>query len=526
MKKLKYILYTMAISLQFIGCSQEFDEINKNPNNPEEVITPGIFNNATKILMDNTRGGFPSGRMTLPWVQYSAQQNYTEEDRFQFREGVNDTFHATMYTTALNFKSIIELNTNSKTKNQMSVYGDNDNQIAASRIMLSYLFSILADTYGSIAYYSYGNSDSDFQALQSGKYIKPIYASQEKVYTDILEELKKAANQIHTDKYVFTEGDNIFGGDAVKWKKFANSLRLRIANRVKGVIPTANTHITDAISSGVMTSNDDNAVQRYDKTLTNSSPLFNSYFVGKRTDFKANNIFVDVLKGELANFGVDPRLQKMIAPRTAVLDLEKTEFIHTESPDINDYEGMPYGITNAQAPIEVEAKVSYWSKNVIKANYSEVLMEYSEVLFLLSEVNGWDDNYYRQGVRASMEKWGVATADINAFVATLPIANKANVLNQKYIALYMQPQEAYAEIRRTGYPNFLLKPGQSYSLASGGTYTFTPLSPATYTLTEIPARITYPVSLQKLNPEGYNSGVTKLGPNGDRLTTKLIWDTN
>ena len=59
----------------------------------------------------------------------------------------------------------------------------------------------------------------------------------------------------------------------------------------------------------------------------------------------------------------------------------------------------------------------------------------------------------------------------------------------------MQPQEAYAEIRRTGYPSFLLKPGQSYSLASGGTYTFTPLSPANYTLTEIPSRITYPCLL-------------------------------
>lgn len=521
MKNLKYLILTTAVALQFISCSQDFEEINKNPNNPEEVITSGIFNNATKSLMDNTRGSFPSGRMTLPWVQYSAQQNYTEEDRFQFREGTNDTYHAVMYTTALNFKSIIELNTNPATKNQMSVYGDNDNQIAASRIMLSYLFSVLADTYGPIAYYSYGNSDADFQALQSDKYIKPIYASQEKVYADILEELKKAAAQIHTDRVVFTEGDNIFDGDASKWKKFANSLRLRISNRLKGVIPSANAHLADAITSGVMTSNDDNATQKYENTLTNPSPMFNSYFVGKRTDFKANNIFVDALKGELGSFGVDPRLQKMIAPSNAVLDIYGTEFTHSESNNLNDYEGMPYGITNAQTSAERSAKVSYWSKNVIKSDFSEVLMEYSEVLFILSEINGWDDSFYRQAVRASMEKWGVTASDVNAFVLALPVANKANVLNQKYIALFMQPQEAYAEIRRTGYPNFLLKLGQSYSLASGGTYTFTPLSPANYILTEMPSRITYPVSLQKLNPEGYNSGV-----NGDKLTTKLIWDVN
>lgn len=526
MKNLKYICIAALAALLWSACSQDFDEINKNPNSPQELLTPGIFNNATRSIMNNSRDGFSSGRMALPWVQYSAQQNYTEEDRFQFREGVNETFYSTMYTTAFNFKYIIDLNTNPDTKVKMAAFGDNENQIAVSRIMLSYIFSVLADTYGPIAYYSYGNNDADFQALQIDKFVKPVYATQEKVYADILEELKKAANQINTSKVVLTEGDNIYAGDPVKWKKFANSLRLRIANRVKGVVPTANAHITDAVAAGLMSSNADNATQKYEVTLTNSSPMFASYFVGKRTDFKAANTIVDVLKGELANFGVDPRLKKMIAPRNAVLDVNATEFTHSESANVNDYEGMPYGITNAQTTTERAAKVSYWSNSVIKANYAEVFMEYAEVLFLLSEINGWDDNYYKQGVRASMEKWGVPTADINSFVSALPAANKANVLNQKYIALFMQPQEAFAEVRRTGYPDFLIKPGQSYSLASGGTYTFTPLSPANYTLTEIPARITYPVNLQKMNPDGYNSGVSKLGPNGDKLTTKLFWDNN
>ncbi|MNY08355.1 Susd and RagB outer membrane lipoprotein [compost metagenome] len=158
-------------------------------------------------------------------------------------------------------------------------------------------------------------------------------------------------------------------------------------------------------------------------------------------------------------------------------------------------------------------------------------MEYAEVEFLLSEVNGWDDVHYRNGVRASLERWGVTASEANTFVSALPPASQANVLNQKYLALFMQPQEAYAEVRRTGFPSFLLKPGETNNLlipttAGATTYVFTPISPSGSTLTELPARITYPVTLLQYNPNGYNSGVANLGAGGDKLTTKLIWDKN
>ena len=158
-------------------------------------------------------------------------------------------------------------------------------------------------------------------------------------------------------------------------------------------------------------------------------------------------------------------------------------------------------------------------------------MEYSEVEFLLSEINGWDDTHYKNGVKASLDKWGVSVADAAAYLSALPTANQENVLNQKWIALFMQPQEAYAEWRRTGYPNFLIKPGDVnpllVPLANGtNTYTFVALSPSGITLTEMPSRITYPVSMKQLNPTGYASGVAGLGEGGDKVNTKLIWDKN
>src|SRR5690606_10731319 len=99
---------------------------------------------------------------------------------------------------------------------------------------------------------------------------------------------------------------------------------------------------------------------------------------------------------------------------------------------------------------------------ILAANYTEYYMEYAEVCFILSEVNNWDQDWYEAGVRASMERWGVEAAAIDAYVAALPAASEETVMMQKYIALYMQPMEAWSEYRRTGYPNTLVKANTPY----------------------------------------------------------------
>src|SRR5690606_37486811 len=133
-----------------------------------------------------------------------------------------------------------------------------NNQIAVSRILLSYIFQKLVDTFGDVPYYSYGSDDPEFQALQSVEVFTPVFADQQKIYTDILNELREAADMINTSESAFITGDNIFGGDPVLWKKFANSLILRVANRMRAVDPGLATSAIDAaVADGVMTSNDD-----------------------------------------------------------------------------------------------------------------------------------------------------------------------------------------------------------------------------------------------------------------------------
>lgn len=523
----KIFLVTILFSSLFItSCDDEFEEINSNPNAPEFVLTNTIFNSATKQYTDFLRDGFNSGRLTLPWMQYWGQNAYADEDRYIYRETSAQSLYQNTYFVATEFKSIIDLNNDPAFRDQLSAVGNNENQIAASRIMLAMMFHKLTDYFGDVPYYSYGTEDPDFQALQSDDILTPAFAPSEKIYADILKELRAAADQLNTSEPVFTSGDNVLGGDATKWKKFANSLILRVANRLKSTDPgTANAAISAAINSGVMTSNADNAVQQYESNNLNGSPYWVAFLT--RTDFAVTASFVNLLKGQTEGFGLDPRLFEMAAPKAASIASIKDDS-YTRSEDPADYEGIPYAFR--QANLLSFTSYSFGSSKVIRPDFGEVLMEYAEVAFLLSENNNFDQANYEAGVRASMEKWGVDGAAADAFVTTLPAATQNNVLTQKYIALYMQPEESWAEYRRTGFPDtdVLLLPGETGTLSAEqqaqseiSSYVFE-AAPGS---TDLPFRLRYPQTLQTLNGANYTAAISGL-PNGDTILSKLFWDNN
>ncbi|WP_407404402.1 SusD/RagB family nutrient-binding outer membrane lipoprotein [Chryseobacterium sp.] len=522
MKKIVTIIALSGIAFVSNSCADKFDEIDVNPNSTENPLPTGLFNSATKEYMDFTRDGWVSGRMMLPWVQYSAQRQYTEEDRYQYRLSTDDQYWRRSYYVANDYKKIISLNTDPATAALMSTYGSNKNQIAASRIMLSYVFLNLVDAFGDVPYWSYGNKDADFQALDIDASLQPKFASQQKIYTDIMKELKEAAEMIEINKDILIEGDQIFENDPSKMKKFANSLRLRVATRVKGVVPTAAGHITDAIASGVMTSNNDNVGLTYENNLVNPSPFFLTY--QSRSDFAISKTFVQLLKGQTGGFSEDPRLFKYASPTSVKIGNIRGQTM-TEAASASQISGMPYGLPSTLAASQASS-ASFFGASVLKPAYTEIFMEYAEVEFLLAEANGWSQTNYVNGVKASLQRWDIDDAKITSFVASLPAANKQNVLTQKYVSLFMQPAEAWAEYRRTGYPNTLLLPGQSANLnvpsATGQTtYIFTSLIAG---LTDLPTRIFYPTQVKNLNTSNYQAAASAIG--GDKMNTKLIWDTN
>ena len=534
MKRLAIIILGgLALLGTTTSCQKDFEEINTNPNRPQQALPTALFNGSTKLFLKNTRNYTTSGMMFRSWMQYTAQDTYTKESRFLYRDYAGDYLWRYPYQVAGGYKDIIDLNTNPKTKELMTTYGKNENQIAAARIMMAYTFALLVETFGDVPYYSYGSPNPErFQALQLEKYISPVYATQKEIYTDLLKELKEAAAQIVSDSYVFKEGDYIFETPD-KMRRFANSLRLRLAIRLKDVsdteLRTLAQQSIDELKAGtaVMQSEADTVELQFDSDDTNPAPIYNEYFVSNRVDYSPSNSFVQLLKGQRGNFGVDPRLQKYFAPK-GLTKYQARDGRYTESDNLNDYIGMPYGLDESMADFQFKSgvAVSFFSSRILQPNYAEVFMEYSEVCFLLSEANGWDDTWYKKGVEASMKKWGVADTKITNFLNTIPAANEENVLTQKYIALYMNPNEAWAEYRRTGYPHTLIKVNEETDLnipteAGQTKYRFESL---VADLTDIPERLFYPVAYKVINEANYQNALKSMQMTTDILTKRLIFD--
>ncbi len=535
MKKFLYAVGLFSIVTLMASCDKDLEEINQNPNLPSNVPTSGIFSAANKALMDNTRGGFPSGRMTLPVVQMSAQREYNSEDLYAFRVGVNNSLYHNLQLSVRKYKDIIDVCEDPELSVMWaSVYGDVQNQIAAARIMIAYVQLELVGLYGDVSYYSYGSDDPEFQGMTKGTenaYETPVFASQEKIYKDIMKELQEAAAQINLSESKVMDGDFIFG-TPLKLKRFANSLRLRVANRVKAVIPEAQGHITDAIAQGVMESNADNVGLTYENNVVNPAPWFQDAFNGNRNDFSPASTFADLLKGEVGPVNkVDPRLYVYVAPYGVSFftptpvrpSIQNGDYVSQKSAEsLGLYRGAPYGVNSTLSQTQ-GALASQFGSYIYKADYTELLMEYAEVEFLLSENNNWDNTHFQNGIKASMAKFGVPEAEVTAFLEGLPTANEETVITQKYIALFMQPNEAWAEYRRTGFPNTLILPGQDGKTIGTPeipsiSYTFTP----DVVITGIPQRFEYPTDLYSLNRDNLDAAVSKL-KDGDSMSSKLLF---
>ena len=363
--KNKIIGLMIILAGALTSCSENLAELNENPNAPETVPTANIFSGATKSFTDFSRDGFNLARLTQPWMQYWGQTAYADEDRYLYRETTAQSLYQNTYLVASDFKAILDQNTDEDTRSTAAAYGNNNNQIAASRIMLSYMFFELTNFFGDIPYYSYGSDNPDFQALDLVNTATPVFADQADIYADILKELRESADMINTSEPVFVSGDNIFGGDAVKWKKFANSLILRVATNLSEVNPSLYTSAFDAaIADGVMTSNDDNAGQAYETADANASPLWRAYI--SRKDFAVPAPFVEILKGERGNFGQDPRLFEMAAPISAGITEIKSGTA-AQSDNYDDYLGVPYAFRNTN--FLDRTTYSYPSSKIIKPDY-------------------------------------------------------------------------------------------------------------------------------------------------------------
>ncbi|HPS05254.1 MAG TPA: SusD/RagB family nutrient-binding outer membrane lipoprotein [Tenuifilaceae bacterium] len=521
----KYGLMLTTIGLLLLtGCEKDFDKINTNPNNPTEASTPALFSQAVRNFAYNDFDVWYAARQSALACQQFAQRNYTSEDRYSYRVNVTDGFFRNNYIWMNNLQKIIELNTDPATKdNYQALYGDNNMQIAMAEIMKCWVFQLLTDYFGDIPY---------TQALNLDKYPQPAYDTQQAVYDGLIATLNDAQDKIvNSTTDGFATGDLLFNGDLSKWKKFANSLRLRIALRASGIDAKYVAEALDAIADGVMSSNADNAQCLFSTPgAPNEAPWYNGYFTSGRNDFTYTYRFLELLKGN--------NHLSFTNPFSGIFDPRYKVFTTYTTPDrLGVPYGMPDGITQKFWSKYSAKRVSLLARNpvIVHPDFPSTFLDYPTVCFMVCEVNGWDATWFQNGIEASLEMWGAVdpgNAYVNAIMAkfndpaTTTEMKKEMVITQKYIHLLMQPHEAWAEYRRTGYPKSIVKPGEVTFVdtegmlgVAGVSYIFTPIA-GSESGSDIVARFKYPSSEYTLNETNVSNAVRDMGEDSHK---QRVW---
>jgi hypothetical protein len=419
----------LALALVAGACDNSgLTDINKDPNNPEFVTAPAILPQATSSTVNRALGSNFNLTMLGLWSQSFAKIQYIDEDRYRLRSTTLDAHWQGFYSGPLeDFQQIIDQGNESGTKNWTAI----------GTILQQWTFQIVTDAWGDIPY---------SEALKAETNTSAKYDSQKDVYYGMLAKLTTASNTLDPNGVTFGAEDEIYAGDPAEWRKFANSLRMRMAMRISFVDPAkAKTEFLAAYAAGGFTSNADNAELHYTGSIPSDNPIYSVFHEGQRYDQVVSRTVTDTLRR--LN---DPRLGIYADPRTHV----------DTACGGSVYCGWRNGSTTGPASdFTALSPIGHLFKEV--PNKPSTMMTYSEVLFLEAEAaaRGWiaadPATLYYAGIRASMEQYNVNAGDIATYLAQPSVAYTGlrSIWVQKWIALYGNGPEQYAEMRRTAFYN-------------------------------------------------------------------------
>jgi len=381
----------------------------------------------------------------------------------------------------------------------------------------------VADAYGPIPYINYGNG-----ALQN------TYNSLQDVYGKFFNELDSAIDiltlyaQGNPSATLLADYDYVYGGNVVNWIKFANTLRLRLAMRiVYANAGLAQSEAEKSISNpfGVISDANERAALQHSSNLVYYHPLWEIAYT-----FNAGEVRMNASMDAYMNGYADPR---RAAYFTTAVD--------------GKYHGVRLGIITTNWTPYVGANISNLNMNTSTTQI--VWMTAAESYFLRAEgaLRGWNmggtaPDFYSQGIAMSFTENGLDASAATTYAAnntatpvaftdnsgqvgnnstvpsTITIAwnagasfetNLERIITQKWIAMYPDGPEGWAEFRRTGYPKLL-------SVVNNNSY-------GTINTSTQVRRIPYPQSEYNNNAAGVQSGISLLG-GADNGGTKLWWD--
>ncbi|MBY0433731.1 MAG: SusD/RagB family nutrient-binding outer membrane lipoprotein [Cyclobacteriaceae bacterium] len=508
MKATKKYGWILLLVLSVTGCDKDFESINTNPNVPTSVtpdlLLSGVIRNT---INDQVSEAWSIGNIV---AQHTAKIQFVNEDRYLWgeRTGVwNSVFG--------NMRNVQNILTSAETAKPVQ-----NNYIGVALILKSWMFSIATDTYGDIPY-----TDATKAKLSSN--YTPKYDTQESIYNGILDDLKRANDLLGTSSEPIA-GDLIYGGSVIRWRKLANSLRLRYLIRIsnkKDVRADMQAILDNPTATPIFENNSDNAVLVYQASAPNQWPLYTSR-VGSFDEYRLSKTLSDYLTS-------------INDPRLAVFGRPTERSVASGSPKID---GIPNGLEDTQA-LSYNGGPQFVSRVGLTfaclvcndtgrpapvANASRgLLMTYAELQFILAEARernfvttGSAATFYTNGINANFDYYRSIVPAEYGINLTLPSSyfNQTSVAyagsqaerltkigTQKWVALFFNGLEAWSDFRRTGIP--ALQPGAS-NLNNN----------------LIPIRYIYPQAEQSLNSGNRTEAVNRQG--ADNINTPIWWDKN
>lgn len=479
----KYGCYLLLGCMVIAGC-KKLEDINHDPTKPTTTQPQYLLTGAEKSAMDVLYSGLQNGRIGMPYAQYWTGNDKANDSRYLLDEGINTTLWNNLYSISLhNLDQIIQIN-------RATPIASSTNQIAIAQILKAWIFQILSDAYGNVPY-------SQAFKLQENN-LRPAYDDAKTIYASLLDTLAAQAAALNPAEGSFDAGDVIYNGNVAAWQKLAYSLMLRLAIRMADADPAGAKAVIEANYTKAMTSNADNAQFQYLGTAPNKFPY-------NESERPLSEFFVTA---ELVNY-----MQSVADPRLGIYARKAAD---------STYRGLAYGTSETNPNRLPPSEYSYPGKRIYAADMVGILMTYPEVEFILAEAaargmaTGDAATHYQNGLKASMEYWGVTNADsVAAYLARVPYVagDWRNVIgSQKWLALYPQGFQGWFERTRL---NFQQPGGDSlfHAPADGS---------LDQNVTYVPYRITYLVSEQQQNKASYEAAASAIG--GDTKGTKLWWN--
>lgn len=513
MKKFKLYLTTGLFVVSAMGissCTDKFDEYNTNPTKLTELDASGVGNAFAAAQYRGTTASWQTFQSLFGdlQAQYFANiaQNFPSDRNVMVGNWLNGAWNG-FYGSAI--PPLLGVLDNTKPGGK----AENPGVYAIANIWKVRMFLPRTDYWGPIPYSQVGNGQKQVD-----------YDAQDVIYKDFLALLTKAVTDLqpYKGKNLLGNNDQIYGGNVDNWIRFANTLRLRIAMRMSGVEPAlAKTNAEAAVAGGVL---ETNAHDAFLKVTANSINTLNQATAWN--EFRMSAAMESVLKGYS-----DPRMTKYFAPAVAT----------------GEYRGLRNGYSQVELGLPANQNTRLSNVNDVflpanQANQPFGIIMAAEAWFLRAEgaLKGWNmgggtaQAYYEAGINASMRQWGITDAaaiaaytsststpvaltdavnspaltDIPVKWSADPAKRMEQVITQKWLALWPDGLEAWAEYRRTGFPKLYPRiNSESLVVPANGVVRRTP----------------YVVGEQQTNPKGLATGVAKLG-GADNEATRLWWN--